>query len=88
MLKFWTQEWSCCDAVNLVQGYVYELSNMWQHKWPEGLSEVYIETYLMFREHFDHPQIFGNNNVDFVDLKKDALVTLLYAELVTYNKQR
>lgn len=85
--QFWTQTRTSCNAVNLIEEYVYKLCNMWKYKWPEALPEIYIQAYQMFREHFDHPHIFCDD-LDFDNIKRDAFVTLLYGEFVTYNTKR
>lgn len=47
--QFWNKKRACCDAVNLVEEYVLELCNMWKHKWPKGLTNVYTQLYVMYR---------------------------------------
>ncbi|XP_031357687.1 calcineurin-binding protein cabin-1-like isoform X2 [Photinus pyralis] len=86
VLQFWTMEWECCDAVSLIEQFVKALAIRWSYKWPFELVSIYLEAYQMFREHFDHPQLYGGLST-IRELKEDALVSLLYNELIFYNKQ-
>ena len=47
--KFWNQEWTRCDAVNLIAAYVTALAELWKYKWPEALINIYLEAYGMHR---------------------------------------
>lgn len=78
---FWNYKFESCDLMFLLEKYVFSLATIWEKKWPVKLRNVYIEAYEMFREHFDHPQVFGTN-VMFSELETDAEATLLYAELL------
>ncbi|KAK5640159.1 hypothetical protein RI129_010970 [Pyrocoelia pectoralis] len=75
VLQFWTREWECCDAVSLIEQFVKALSIRWSIKWPPELITIYLEAYRMYREHFDHPQLYGGMST-FSELKEDALVAL------------
>lgn len=50
------------------------------------MLNIFFNESLFHREHIDHPQIFCNK-VEFDVIRKDALATLLYVELVTYHKK-
>ncbi|KAK4873288.1 hypothetical protein RN001_015317 [Aquatica leii] len=84
VLKFWTKKWECCDAVSLIEEFVQNLSSLWHLKWPVELIPIYVRAYNMYREHFDHPQLYGNVST-FEELRKDALSTLLYGEMIFYQ---
>lgn len=82
--KFWTQKWVMCDAVNLIEEFVYQMASRWRLLWPKELISIYIEAYNMFREHCDHPPLYRpSTSLDL--LKKDALATVLFGELITFN---
>ncbi|XP_017772871.1 PREDICTED: calcineurin-binding protein cabin-1-like [Nicrophorus vespilloides] len=83
--SFWTRNWENCDAIDLIEEFVYSLSNIWQLKWPVQLISIYIDAYNMFRDHCSHPNLFGND-ICFEKLRKDALTTILYGELTTLNR--
>ncbi|KAF5297375.1 hypothetical protein FQR65_LT01305 [Abscondita terminalis] len=84
VLKFWTRKWECCDAVSLIEAFVHSLAKFWGRKWPIELKSIYVRAYNMYREHFDHPQLYGTSST-FEELKNDALSTVLYGELVLYQ---
>lgn len=81
ILKFWEHDFERCDIMFMLEKYVASLADKWDMKWPQKLKLIYIEAYEMYREHFDHPQIFASD-VEFWELKQDAQVTLLYGELL------
>ncbi|KAF5296187.1 hypothetical protein FQA39_LY12641 [Lamprigera yunnana] len=84
VLKFWTKKWECCDAVSLVEEFIKMMAVRWYQKWPSNLIPIYVQLYEMYREHFDHPQLYGST-ATFDELKADALATLLYGELLFYQ---
>ena len=48
---------------------------------------MYVEAYSMYREHFDHPEYFSGET-PFLELKDDAMATLLYGELLTFSSPK
>lgn len=40
-----------------------------------------MQAYEMYREHFEHPDYFGDDT-EFSDLRIDTEITLLYGELI------
>lgn len=87
VLQFWTKKWESCDAVYMIEEYVFKVSKLWYLKWPKPLIEIYVVLYNMFREHCDHPQPFSTTD-NTEELKNDCLATILYAELVQHNPQK
>lgn len=85
-MQFWTKKWESCDAVYMIEEYIFQVSKLWYLKWPKPLIEIYVNLYNMFREHCDHPQPFSTT-ISNEELKNDCLATILYAELVQYNPQ-
>lgn len=47
--QFWTTQWDSCDAVYMIEEYVFKLSNLWYLKWPKPLISIYTDLYNMFR---------------------------------------
>lgn len=84
ILNLWNQPRDYCDAVVLIREFVISLSKLWHVKWPKELVQMYIEAYNMYREHFDHPQVFCGDST-FIEMRDDALATLLYGELVNFS---
>jgi hypothetical protein len=80
----WNQPREYCDAIVLIKDFVISLSKLWHVKWPKELVQMYIEAYVMYREHFDHPQVFSNES-PFTEVRDDALATLLYGELLNFS---
>ncbi|EFA00717.1 hypothetical protein TcasGA2_TC003597 [Tribolium castaneum] len=85
--NLWNQPRDYCDALVLIKDFVISLSKLWHVKWPKELVQMYIEAYNMFREHFDHPQAFSGEST-FIELRDDALATLLYGELINFSSPK
>ncbi|XP_063910388.1 calcineurin-binding protein cabin-1-like isoform X2 [Zophobas morio] len=87
VLSLWTKPRDYCDAIVLLKDFVIALSKLWSAKWPKDLVHMYVEAYSMYREHFDHPEYFSGET-PFLELKDDAMATLLYGELLTFSSPK
>ncbi|XP_025836533.1 calcineurin-binding protein cabin-1-like [Agrilus planipennis] len=81
--NFWTKEREHLDVVDLIEEYTVSLAKMWNKKWPKELISLYLKAYDKYREHFEHPELF-NGLSSFEEIKNDALVTLMYGEIVYF----
>ncbi|RZC42711.1 calcineurin-binding protein cabin-1, partial [Asbolus verrucosus] len=87
VLNLWSKEREYCDAIVLIRDFVISLSKLWHVKWPKELVQMFIEAYSMYKEHYDHPQVFSGES-PFQEMRDDALATLLYGELLNFSSPK
>lgn len=55
-----------CDIIELLKDYLHILSKKWQVKWPDGLSQQFIEANKCYSNHIDIPSCNEDNYEEIV----------------------